>query len=79
GQKPSVTASCPLHSHPSTFPQVKPRSTAGVLALTAAVGTLAGAMGVLALAGAVAAAGLGITARRRRIGAAPETVQQMTG
>ncbi|MDX3246004.1 transposase [Streptomyces sp. ME18-1-4] len=26
-----MTASCPLHSHRSTFPQVKPRSTAGVL------------------------------------------------
>ncbi|MCJ0875681.1 hypothetical protein, partial [Streptomyces sp. AP-93] len=25
------TATCPLHSHRSTFPQVKPQSTAGVL------------------------------------------------
>ncbi|MDN0198914.1 MFS transporter [Streptomyces sp. S.PNR 29] len=49
------------------------------LALTSAVGTLEGAMGVLALAGAVATAALGLAARRRRIGAAPEPVQQMAG
>ncbi|WP_406010355.1 MFS transporter [Streptomyces sp. NBC_00637] len=36
-----------------------------VLALTSAVGSLAGAFGVLALAGAVGAAGLGLAARRQ--------------
>ncbi|WP_260860031.1 MFS transporter [Streptomyces cupreus] len=45
-----------------------------VLALTAAVGTLADAMGVLAAAGALGAAGLGLSARRRRPVAAPEPV-----
>ncbi|MDT9696931.1 MFS transporter [Streptomyces sp. P17] len=45
-----------------------------VLALTAAVGTLADAMGVLAAAGALGAAGLGLVARRRRPVAAPAPV-----
>ncbi|WP_051814575.1 MFS transporter [Streptomyces iakyrus] len=49
------------------------------LALASAVGTLAGAMGVFALAGAVATAALGLAARRRRTGTAPEPVRQMAG
>ncbi|MFI8836507.1 MFS transporter [Streptomyces afghaniensis] len=48
------------------------------LALTSAVGTLAGAMGVLALAAAAATAALGIAARRRTA-AVPEPVEQMAG
>ncbi|MFJ8107891.1 MFS transporter [Streptomyces sp. NPDC096132] len=46
------------------------------LALSSAVGGLAGAMGVLALAGAVAAAVLGAAARRRRTSTAPEPTEQ---
>ncbi|MDN3027488.1 MFS transporter [Streptomyces sp. S.PB5] len=50
-----------------------------VLALTSAAGTLANALGMLALAGAVAAAALGLAARRRRTGAASEPIRQMAG
>lgn len=48
-----------------------------VLALTSAVGSLAGAVGVLAVIAAVAAVGLGLFARRRRTAAAPELSEQL--
>ncbi|MGW1719147.1 MFS transporter [Streptomyces sp. NPDC002156] len=48
-----------------------------VLALTSAVGSLAGAMGVLAVAGSIGAIGLGLSARRHRPVAAPEPIEQM--
>ena len=49
------------------------------LALTSAVGSLANALGMLALAGAVGAAALGLAARRRGTGAAPEPIRQTAG
>ncbi len=47
-----------------------------VLAFTSAVGSLTNAVGLLAVAGAIAAAGLDLSARRRRPGAALEPVEQ---
>ncbi|WP_030596685.1 MFS transporter [Streptomyces fulvoviolaceus] len=48
-----------------------------VLALTSAVGSLAGAMGVLAVAGSIGAVGLGLSARRHRPVSAPEPIEHM--
>ncbi|MCX4767782.1 MFS transporter [Streptomyces sp. NBC_01275] len=48
-----------------------------VLALTAAVGSLAAAMGVLALAGSIGAVGLGFSARRHRPATVPEPIEQL--
>ncbi|WP_105968104.1 MFS transporter [Streptomyces geranii] len=50
-----------------------------VLALQSAVGSLEGAMGVLALAGALGAAGLGLTARRRRPVVVGEPIERLAG
>ncbi|UUU20276.1 MFS transporter [Streptomyces sp. DSM 40750] len=50
-----------------------------VLALTSAVGGLANAMGFLAVVAAAGAAGLALSARRRRTPAAPERIEQPAG